>query len=86
MKRFVLGEAEIGGAFRVGLQPRAIGLVGGQAVERDQPPGDVVGALVRQEVADEVAAAARDDATPVAGVFGERVALERIDLVADENR
>src|ERR1019366_1043771 len=66
------------------FQARPIGLVRGEAVERDQSPGDVVGSLMWQEVANEVAAAARDDAPPVRCVLFEVFQLERIDLVADE--
>src|SRR3954469_19563797 len=73
-----LGEAEIGGAFRIGFEPRPIGFVGGKAVERDQRIGDVVGALVRQPVAEEIAAAARNDGEPAPRVFLERVELVRV--------
>ena len=65
----LLGEAEVGGPFRVGLDPRTLSLVGRQAVEGDQSPGDGVGALVGQDVADEAAAALGDDAAPVARVY-----------------
>src|SRR6202008_239239 len=65
--------------------PRAIGLIGGKAFERDQRKGDVVGALMRHPVADEIAAAARDDLEPVPRIFLELRALERIELVADEH-
>jgi hypothetical protein len=41
---------------------------------------------VWKKIPDEVAAASRDDPTPVFGVCLERVTLERIDLVADEAR
>ena len=70
----------------VGADARPVGLVGGEALERDQREGDVVGALVRHPVADEVAAAARDDLDPALGVGLERAAPEGIELVADENR
>jgi hypothetical protein len=39
---------------------------------------------VRQIVADELAAAAGNDAKPALRVLPERLALERVDLVADE--
>jgi len=78
------GEGEVGAAIRIRLRARAVGLVVGQARERDQAPGDVVRALVWQEAANEIAAAARDDAAPVPGVGGERGALCRVDLEADE--
>src|SRR6478672_11324038 len=79
------GEAEVRRALRIGLQARAIGLVGCQAVERNEGPGDVVGALVRQKVADQAAPALGDDAPPVAGVLCEGLALEGIDDVTDED-
>ena len=44
--------------FRVAAQARSIGLVRGEIGERDEAPRDVVRTFVRQEVADEVAAAA----------------------------
>src|SRR5262249_29436787 len=76
-----LRHLEIARAFRILRQPRAVGLIRGEALEADERPADVVGPLVRQEVAEQLAAAARDDAAPVARVLRERVALERIDLV-----
>src|SRR5882757_3174770 len=72
----LLGKVEIRHALGVTAKPGAIGFVGRQALERDQREGDVVGALMRHEIACEIAAASGND--------GER-ALERIDLVADEN-
>ncbi|CAG9220651.1 hypothetical protein BCAR13_420124 [Paraburkholderia caribensis] len=68
----------------IGAQPRAIRFVSGEAVERNQAPRDVVRPFVRQEIAEQMAAAARNDVSPVLGVLPERVALERIDLIADE--
>jgi hypothetical protein len=40
---------------------------------------------MRHEIADQVAAAFLDDGEPALGVLLEQRALERIDLVADEN-
>src|SRR6266436_10253271 len=40
---------------------------------------------MRHEIADQVAAAFRDDGEPALGIFIELRALERIDLVADED-
>ena len=79
MKRSVLGEAEVRHAFGVGAQAGAVGLVGGEAGEGDEREGDVVRALVRHPVADEIAAAARDDGEPAAGVVLEGVAPERVE-------
>ena len=81
----LLGEIEIGHAFGVATQPRTIGLIGGETLEGDQRERDVVGALVRHPVADEIAAAFRDDAEPAFRIFLELRALERIELVADEH-
>ena len=83
MKRPSSREAEVRRAVRVGLEAGAIGLVGGEAFERDQRERDVVGALVRHEIAEQVAAAFRDDGLPAPGILLERVALERIEHVAD---
>src|SRR5215468_908294 len=51
-------EIEISDALGIATQSRAIDLIRGKALEGDQGEGDVVGALVRHEIADEVAAAA----------------------------
>src|SRR5262245_39974585 len=80
----LFGGSEIGERLTVSPQRQAIGFVGRQAVERDQSPGDVVRALVRQEVPQQVPAAAWDDASPVFGVLVERFLLKRIDLIPDE--
>src|SRR5215471_20169604 len=45
----LLGEIEVGRAFRILAQPRAIGLVGRKAPETDQRESDVVGAFMRHE-------------------------------------
>jgi hypothetical protein len=79
----VLRELEVGAALGVGLEPRAVGLVVGEARERDEAVGDVVRAFVRQEVAEQFAAAARNDGEPAPRIGGEGLALERVDLVAD---
>jgi len=78
------GEGEVGAAIRIRLQARAVGLVVGPARERDQAPGDVVRALVRQEAANEIAAAARVDAAPIPGLGDECGTLCRVDRAADE--
>src|SRR5439155_23942816 len=78
------GERVIRASFRDGLQSRPGELVRREALARDQSPGDVVGALVRKEIADEVSATTRDDARPVLSILPESVALERVDLVPDE--
>src|SRR4029078_7903750 len=61
----LLGETKIGHAFRVRAQPRPVAFIGGEAFERDQRERDVIGALVRHPVADEIAAAFRNDGEPV---------------------
>src|SRR3954462_4816902 len=81
----VLGKMEIRHALGILPQPRTIGLVGREALEGDQREGDVVGALMRHEIADQVAAAFRDDGEPALGIFLELSAFERIELVSDED-
>src|SRR4051794_30218552 len=80
-----LGELEICGGLVVAAQSGAIALVVGKAAKRDQPEADVVGALMRHEIADQVAAAGRDDGEPLPRIILELRALERIDLVTNEN-
>src|SRR5574337_2015117 len=79
-----LRKREVLAALRVFPQPRLVGFVGGEAVECDQAPADIVGALPRQEIADQVPAAAGNDAPPVFGVFAERVTVGGIDFVTDD--
>src|SRR5512138_4037779 len=74
-----LGHREVGAALGIFPESTAILFIRRETVERDQSPPHVVRALVRQEVADEMAAAPGDDAAPVLGVLLERVALERVD-------
>src|ERR1700736_5834844 len=73
-----LCQGEVLAGLGIQLQPRPVRLVGRKALERNQAPGDVVRALVRQEIADQLATAAGDDMAPVLGVFAERLALELI--------
>src|SRR5580658_2088066 len=79
-----LRHEEILTPFRISLQSRPVALVRGQAVECNQPPGDVVGSFVRKKIADQVPAAVWNDTAPVLGVGLESVPLERIDLISDE--
>ena len=78
-----LREVKVGDGVGVLLETRFIFFVIGEAIEGDEPPADVVGAFVRKEIADEMAATARNDACPVGRIFLECIALVRIDLVAD---
>src|SRR6516165_11661412 len=82
----LLRKAEVGGAFAIGLEPRTVGFVGGEAIERNQPIGDVVGAFMRHPIAEEISPALRDDGEPTPRVVFEGVALKWIELVADEDR
>src|SRR5262245_3441348 len=77
------GHREVLAPVRVRAQLHAIRLVRREALERNQAPGHVVRAFVRQEVADEPAAAPRDDAAPILSVSPEDVLLKRVDLVAN---
>src|SRR5262245_41722694 len=71
-------ELEILAALAVGLDAATVRLVGGEGIEREQAPRHVVAALMRQEITDQMAAAARDHAAPRLGVARKRVALERV--------
>src|SRR4029079_6650254 len=81
----LFGEIEIGHAFTVGAQPRPGAFVRRQTVKENQREGDIVGALVRHPVTDQIAAASWNDAEPAFGIFLEHRPLERIELVTDEN-
>lgn len=78
-----LREGEIGGTFGVLFDAGFVAFVGTEAVEGDESPGDVVCALVRKKIANQMASAARNDAAPVFGVLLECVALEWINLIAN---
>src|SRR5262245_35581752 len=82
----LLRKAEVGCAFTIGLEPRAVGFVGGEAVARNQPIADVVGALMRHPKAEKISAALGNNGEPPPGVVFEGVALKRVELVADEER
>src|SRR4051812_49026275 len=71
---------------RIGGKPRAVGLVIGKTVDVVGGIGGGQRAFVRREVADKVAAATRDDLTELAAILRKRLALERVDLVANEAR
>ena len=60
-----LRPLEVAPALLVLFQARAIGLIVRQRLELDQSPGDVVGAFVREKIAEQMAAAARNDASPI---------------------
>src|SRR5215472_1928414 len=79
-----LREGKIRACFRIGLEPLTITLVGGQIIEGNQAPGDVVCALVRKKISNQVAAASRNDACPGFRILPKCVLLERINLIADE--
>src|SRR4030095_5308254 len=67
----------------IGLQARAVAFVRGQAVEGNQTPRHIVGALIREKVPDQTAPAPRDDAPPVRRVRRETLSLNGVDLVTD---
>jgi len=70
-------ERKVRPSFGIALNPSPIRFAVGQRLERDQSPRDVARAFVREEIPDEIAAAARDDAVPGGRVFGERRSLVR---------
>src|SRR5579872_258201 len=81
-----LGSCEILHSLFIGPKPCAVFFVSRKAFKGNQREGDVVGALMRHPVTDEIAAAFRNDGKPALCIFLEQRALERIDLVANKNR
>jgi hypothetical protein len=80
----VLGNAEILARLLIGLQTCAVSLIGGETVKCNQAPSHIVGAFMWKKIADEVAAAAGNDAAPILGVDSEPVQLKRVDLVTNQ--
>src|SRR5579864_2688581 len=78
------GPREVGRRVRVGLDAGLEALVGRQALERHDRPGDVIRAFVRKKVADQVAAAAGNDRAPVLRIRLERLSLEGVDLITND--
>src|SRR5450631_2131667 len=66
------------------FQARPIRLVCCKRFELYEAPGDVVGALMREKVADQTAAAEGNDTAPALCVRLECGALEWVDVVADK--
>src|SRR6202522_4274785 len=83
-KVFTLCHSKILSRFCVRLQPRTIGFIRRQAVERNQAPGYVVGAFMGKKISDKMAAATGNNAAPVLGVLFKRIRLEGINLIADD--
>ena len=75
---------EIGARFGLAYQSLTVSFVCCETVECDQPPSNVIAALVWQEVADERAASARKELPPALGIVGKFRSLERIDPVPNE--
>src|SRR5262249_43288449 len=71
--------------FGIGLQSRAVSLVGSEAIERDQTISNVIGAFMRHPIADEISTTLWDDRKPMPRVFFEGIVLKRIEFVTDEN-
>lgn len=55
-----------------------------KTIEGNQAPRDIIGTLMRKKVPDKMAAATRDDLSPILRILLELVPLERIDLIANE--
>jgi hypothetical protein len=83
-KALALRHGEIVARFRIRFQARPVGFIRGEAIECNQPPSYVVCSFMRKKIANKMTTASRNDAAPILGVQLEPVALERIDLVADD--
>jgi len=81
----LLSEVEISHPFVIRFQPRTVGFVIRKARKRDQSECDIVGSLMRHPVAEQIAAAFRNDREPFLRVSFEQMPLERIELVANED-
>src|SRR6185436_13535183 len=81
---FALRQREVREGFSVRTQTGAVNFIRGKAVESDQSPRDIVCTFMRQEVTDEMPTATRNDAPPILRVRLELIALERIDLIAND--
>src|SRR5580700_11247028 len=85
-KALCLRERKILLSFSVVPQARSVRFVVGERPERNQAPRDVIGALMRQEIADQMSATARNDVGPIFGIGFEGSALKRVDFVANKTR
>src|SRR3546814_5791453 len=74
----LLREAVVLLTQRIGGKARAVGFVGGQALDAVDAVGGGGGALVRREVADETGAAAWNGLAPVARKIGKASCRERV--------
>src|SRR6476469_573810 len=81
----LLGEIEVGHGLGITAKARAISFGSCEIFERNQRERDVVGTFMRHPVADEIAAAFRNDCKPSPRILLEHRALERIQPVTDEN-
>ena len=79
-----LCRREIFPSFGIVLQAPSVRFVCGERLKRNQSPRNVIGAFMRQEIADQMTAAARNDPAPIFGIFLEGSALKRVDPVANE--
>lgn len=83
-KASVLSKLEIGCTLSIGLEARPISFVCRQALKRNQPIRNVVGALVRHPITDELAAAFGNDSQPIARLLLKALAFVRIKLISNE--
>src|SRR5262249_44027845 len=79
-----LGHREILTRFAVLAEAGPVGFVRRQTLKSDQPPGHIVRPFMRKKIADQMAAAARNDAAPVFRILLKCIALKRVNLVTNE--
>src|SRR5205823_4555997 len=75
-----LRKSQVFASLRIGLQSRSIGLIGRETIECNQTPPHIIRALIRKKISDKVSPTTGNNASPVLGIFLERIALERVDL------
>src|ERR1700675_669430 len=83
-KALCLRERKILLSFSVVLQARSVRFVIGERPERNQAPRHVIGALMREEIADQMTATTWNDLGPIFGIGLEGSALKRVDFVANK--
>jgi len=78
-----LRHGKIRACFRIGPEPRPVGLISRQAIERDQSPCHIICSFEGKKISHKFTAATRNNAPPILSIFLKLIALKWIDLVAN---